>query len=42
MAERGLSGASHLVGLTAEGWHSQTKFQVDTSVVVLFVLCLGV
>ena len=24
MAERGLSGASHLVGLTVEGWHSQT------------------
>ena len=22
--ERGLSGASHLVGLTVEGWHSQT------------------
>ena len=22
--ERGLSGASHLVGLTDEGWHSQT------------------
>ena len=24
IAERGLSGASHLVGLTVEGWHSQT------------------
>ena len=24
VAERGLSGASHLVGLTEEGWHSQT------------------
>ena len=23
IAERGLSGASHLVGLTVEGWHSQ-------------------
>ena len=22
--ERGLSGARHLVGLTVEGWHSQT------------------
>ena len=22
IAERGLSGASHLVGLTVEGWHS--------------------
>ena len=24
IAERGLLGASHLVGLTVEGWHSQT------------------
>ena len=24
IAERGRSGASHLVGLTVEGWHSQT------------------
>ena len=24
IAERGLSGASYLVGLTEEGWHSQT------------------
>ena len=24
IAERGLSGASHLVGLTVEGWHFQT------------------
>ena len=24
IAERGLSGASHLVGLTVKGWHSQT------------------
>ena len=24
IAERGLSGASHLVDLTVEGWHSQT------------------
>ena len=24
IAELGLSGASHLVGLTVEGWHSQT------------------
>ena len=24
IAERGLSGASHLVGLTVEGWHYQT------------------
>ena len=24
IAERELSGASHLVGLTVEGWHSQT------------------
>ena len=24
IGERGLSGASHLVGLTAERWHSQT------------------
>ena len=24
IAERGLSGASHLVGLTVERWHSQT------------------
>ena len=24
IAERGLSGASHLVGLTVEGWHAQT------------------
>ena len=24
IAERGLSGASHLVGLTVAGWHSQT------------------
>ena len=24
VAERGHSGASHLVGLTVEGWHSQT------------------
>ena len=24
IAERGLSGASHLVGFTVEGWHSQT------------------
>ena len=24
IAERGLSGASHLVGLTVEGWHSQS------------------
>ena len=24
IAECGLSGASHLVGLTVEGWHSQT------------------
>ena len=24
IAERGLSGASHLVRLTVEGWHSQT------------------
>ena len=24
IAERGLSGASNLVGLTVEGWHSQT------------------
>ena len=24
IAERGLSGASHLVGLIVEGWHSQT------------------
>ena len=24
IAERGLSGASRLVGLTVEGWHSQT------------------
>ena len=23
-AERGLSGASHLVGVTVEGWHSKT------------------
>ena len=23
IAERGLSGASHLVGLTVEGWHSK-------------------
>ena len=24
IAERGLSGASHLVGVTVQGWHSQT------------------
>ena len=28
IAERGLSGASHLVGLTVEGWHSQTTCTV--------------
>ena len=26
IAERALSGVSHLVGLTVEGWHSQTTF----------------
>ena len=26
IAERGLSVASHLVGLTVEGWHSQTTY----------------
>ena len=26
IAERGLSGAIHLVGLTVEGWHSHTTF----------------
>ena len=26
IAVRELSGASHLVGLTVEGWHSQTTY----------------
>ena len=34
IAERGLSGASHLVGLTVEGWYSQTTFTAMPSFTV--------
>ena len=32
IAERGLSGSSHLVGLTVEGWYSQTTCKTLVSV----------